>query len=570
MGPFRPINESMALVELASGRAGGTLASREAELRRVASLSALRLTQPWIAERLPVPDDSLEWLFGRDGTLSARCSVTGRWLGNCSLPRRASERMLRDMEVSASVACLLAPIHAAMVRVVADRLRRDQALLVIVPDDAELAVLLSCEDFSDAMRAHRLWFAGAPIADDIEQLYARHIGLPVPGQFVRASTTAHEVEPLIQVAQGAFSRVVAAVPERLAAIRAGGRVGSGRGRRVCVVAPSGFRLWRDTTPPLLHALAETDGKLTGLPVDTDIPTRSAPIALALASADAAAVLSADLGRGDIPGMVDESKPWISWITSRRVPARVATAVGDRLILCDPTLVPLARKAGWTADHLHVAGWPDLEEISAVPSAVEEPEPGGPYLLLLADLPTTAVPAEVDQFSSHRVLWEAIQRELRTNPTALAVRPEDYLGDRASRLGIDVRQLASRRFLDQCIPSGFAIGVASLLVDAGLPLRVGGVGWEQAELPRQVLLGPVVNRQHFASLVRDAAALVSVFTDDATSHPIHACGKAVLHAHGRDRARLLSDANALRSGQVPPLPLRGRRISGPLLLELYGG
>lgn len=480
--------------------------------------------------------------------------------------------MLRDLEVSASVACLLAPFHAATVRSVLDRLRRDQAVLAIVPDDAELASLLCCEDFSSDLDAHRLWLVGAKVERDIERIYDHRVALPVPGQFIRPAATHHDVEPLISISQQAFSRVVASIPPRLESIRARDRE---RGtsdvvRRICVVAPGGFRLWRDTTPALLHAISETDGRLIAVPIDTDVPSRSAPIALAESAVGADAILAADLGRGDVPGMVSEEKPWVTWVTTRRVPPRVATARRDRLILVDPSLVPLAIQAGWERRQLQIAGWPDLNELIAPGIGCNDGDAvrGNPHLLMLVDLPPRVVPPEIDQFSSHGVLWNAIQDELRGNPAALHAGVPRYLDDRARRLGIDPNQLARQRFLEHCIPSACAIGVALRLADAGLPLRVGGAGWDDVGLPEGVYLGPIRDRSQFASLVRAAAALVSAVAPDDAAHPIRACNRPVVHAFGREPSSLLADAKALLSGVRPRLPLRGRCISGPLLFELF--
>jgi hypothetical protein len=546
---------------------GGTLAERKADANRRASLAALRQTQPWIAESLPPPDPSLRWLLGRDGSLTARRGERGRWLGDCSLPHRAARRMFRDLDANAPVCCLLAPIHAGMIRVVLDTLRANQALLVIVPDPAELAGMLACEDFSSDLSDHRLWFVGSDVLGDIDRIYTRHPGLPVPGQFIRPSFTSCDTEQLIASAQQAISRVLARVPEQLDQLKTRWRGAPARVRTVCVVAPSHFRLWRDTTPTLLHAIAETDGALQALPIDTDRPTYSAPLAVAFAAVDADAVLSADLARGDIPGMVEDARPWVTWITTRRVPTCVPSAERDRLVLVDASLVPAARAAGWQSEQLVVAGWPELDELVEPAAPCEPPHDAPPHLLIAADLGPTAVPVEVDRFSSHAVLWNAVLEELTRDPSALREPADAYLADRARRFGIDPGQLQTSRFLEGCIASGFAIGIARLLSSSGVPLRIAGVGWEQVEPPPGLLIGPVTDRRQLFSLVRDARAVVNVMVDALSGHPVHACGVPVMHAQGRSRSTLLSDAQSLVRGHVPPQPLRGRRLSGGLLQQL---
>lgn len=548
---------------------GGTLAERKATANRRASLTALRQTQPWIADSLPETDRALAWVLGRDGSLTARRGERGRWLGDCSLPRRVAERLFRDLDAHAPVCCLLAPLHAAMVRVTLDRLRDEQALLVIVPDLSDLSAMLSCEDFSGDLTAHRLWFVGPDVPGDIDRIYSLHPGLPVPGQFIRPSATSCETEPLVTSAQQAFSQAVAKATGQMDRLRSRWRGTVTRVKNVCVLAPSRFRLWRDSTPALLHAIAETDGALQARPLDTDRPTQNAPLAVAKASLDADAILSADLGRGDIPGMVEDALPWITWITTRRVPNCVASATRDRLVLVDSSLVSAARAAGWQREQIVVADWPELDALVEAAPTHESSNDIPPHLLIAVDLPSITVPAEVDRFSSHAVLWDAILEELQRDPSALLDPAEDYLADRARRMGIDPGQLQRRRFLDCCIAGGFAIGIARLLSSSGVPVRIAGSGWDHIEPPFGQMVGAVTDRRQFLSLLRDARAIVNVMIDALPGHPVHACGLPVLHAHGRSRGELLSATRSLMTGHVPPTPLRGRRLSGALLRQLLG-
>ena len=147
-----------------------------------ANLSAFARTDntfdPSSAERL---DGAGEFLHARDGSLTHR--TPAGWAAGCSLPRRAARQQLRTMDVGGPVACFLDPPHAADLRAALDRLTAAHAVVAVVLDAAALPVLLSCEDFSADVAAHRLWVvAGADWAARLRALFDRHPGLPTPSQ----------------------------------------------------------------------------------------------------------------------------------------------------------------------------------------------------------------------------------------------------------------------------------------------------------------------------------------------------------------------------------------------------
>src|SRR5205807_9778189 len=101
----------------------------------------------------------------------------------------------------------LSPLHAAQLRVALDRLERSQAIVAIIPDATTLWVVLHCEDFSQDIAAHRLWFAaGENWEAELERLFVDQPGLCTPSQFIRPILADPEAaDRLIAPAQKIFS-----------------------------------------------------------------------------------------------------------------------------------------------------------------------------------------------------------------------------------------------------------------------------------------------------------------------------------------------------------------------------
>src|SRR5687768_1986901 len=82
------------------------------------NLAALSETQPEVA---PLLVAEVEWVFGRDGALTAQQG--GKWWGGCSVPQAAAEELLRTLEITSAMACFLAPAHGAQVATALRRLK---------------------------------------------------------------------------------------------------------------------------------------------------------------------------------------------------------------------------------------------------------------------------------------------------------------------------------------------------------------------------------------------------------------------------------------------------------------
>src|SRR5258706_2787504 len=120
------------------------------------NLNALQSSQPDLAATLTDELPDAQWLLGRDGSLTAR--VAGQWWSGCSLPLRAAQTLLEKLELGATVSCFLSPTHAAQLRVTLDRLSTSQGVIAVVPEPADLRLILACDCFETAIRAGRLWF----------------------------------------------------------------------------------------------------------------------------------------------------------------------------------------------------------------------------------------------------------------------------------------------------------------------------------------------------------------------------------------------------------------------------
>ncbi|HEV2294540.1 MAG TPA: hypothetical protein VGR35_11850 [Tepidisphaeraceae bacterium] len=497
-----------------------------------ANVAALTGTQPALVPLLSQAPVDATWLYARDGTLTAR-SPGGAWWGGCSVPAAAAKAMLKSFVGAGTVACFLRPPSAAAVRVALDKLRPHQGLVVLVPDAAAMRVMLHCENFAADLRAHRLWLVtGADWEARLATLLRENDGLPTPTQFVRLNDGDEELaEAMIAPAQRVFSDIT---QHRATAIRQFHDARwTGTTAGACVIAPTHFRLWDDAG----HTLARLAGELGWHHVDPDNPACASPLAMARAASACAAVIMPNTSRADLPNVVSIALPWITWVTSARVPAFAGAGPGDALIVADPAWRDAAIAGGWPGPRVHVATWP----AAGTPAA----KATGP-LLICADLHPPNPPKEVVEMSSQRLLWEAISQELTGDPFVLGACIVDYLHTRMKRLNIAA--LDQRRFVDELIVPAYARGLADLLRRNGLPLRLVGAGWDAAQMFKPFATGPVTTREAFDEAIASAAALVHV-SPITGGHPIHHAGRPVVcPSSGRDR--FLRDARAALAGKLP--------------------
>ncbi len=364
-----------------------------------------------------------------------------------------------------------------------------------------------------------------------------------------------------------------------------------------------------------------------VPVYLDEPLHGSPLALLSAAVECDAVVTADVARADMTDLLPREQPWLTWVTRPRVPAFAAAGPKDALLVADAGLKGLAVDAGWPADRVQVARWPDLPAIWAAetdehrrisngpgPLAVSQPAsvaadcetaigghavlPKGPYpsgdsyrragpnpnddaaafaaerapagLAIIADTSPVDAPERLDDFSSQRLLWNSIRMEIEAEPLILAgVDPAGYLEDRLKRFSVSGEGLDRGLFVERLILPCYGQGIARLLLGAGLPLRLFGGGWGDLPEFAPYAAGPVLSRAALKHAAAGAAALVHVWPM-THAHPIESAGRPLVRpVHKRTdtfiRAAIDAMKSAARGAPTPALGGSGLSIESIALI-----
>jgi hypothetical protein len=178
--------------------------------------------------------------------------------------------------------------------------------------------------------------------------------------------------------------------------------------------------------------------------------------------------------------------------------------------------------------------------------------GPPHLALLVNLPSLNTPEAAREFSSHRLVWEAIAQHLTANPFAVGQDVNAYLDAQLRKLSIAPHAVDRLAFIDRLILPAYALGLAGVLVEAQVPLRIYGQGWDKTAC-RDHARGPVETRAAFESIVDSAMALVRPWPVTFV-HEIDALGCPVLKA-AMTRVDLLASARVALEGNAPvPSPV----------------
>jgi hypothetical protein len=524
-------------------------ADKNSQLVWEANLSALSTRQPRVCKMVGVRP-AAHWRYARDGSLTA--IVGGNWWGGNSLPRRAAEQMLKDVDAGTAVSCIVAPVHGAAIKVLLERIAPQQAVIAIMPDRQSAALALACQDFSDEILAGRLWWiVGEDWSAQLDRLLTELPGLPVAGRFIRTPDVEDAVvQPILTQAQSVFGQHIQMRSERIGQLRQSAcpadrrQLASGK-VRVCVVAPSRFRLWDNAARVLGQSVRESES-LSSMAdwtwIDPDQPIESAPLAVALAAADCDAIVMADRGRSDNMNLVRDDLVWITWTTSPRLPKFVPSSPHDRLLIADAGWGEAARALGWPDENVAVANWP----VRRANLQVNDPPR---HLVLLADVVKPATPPFGDDFSSHRLVWEAIDRELSQNPFSLGTDIHSYLDSHLRRAGIDATTVDRSAFIENLILPGWAISLAALLVRGGIPLEIHGDGWDETQLADRIKVPkvPVRTSEALDAIIDRAAGLVRPWPV-RFCHEIDAQGRPVVTA-GRSEREFLIQCRSVVAGQA---------------------
>jgi hypothetical protein len=522
---------------------GDPTATAEAWRNLENNLRALRGTQPGLLADVALPAES-ELVFARDGMLSARSA--NHWWSSCSVPRLAAREMLRKLELHGAVGCFLAPSHSAQVRAALDRIRPEQALIIAVPLTDDLKLILHCEDFASDIAAHRLWFAAGEEWDrELGAILDSRPGLAAPSQFIRMpSADAEMLAGMISSAQRVFSTVASRRTDELRALPAAPSSNALTG--LCIVAPSRFRLWNDVGGALLSAMRRDAGWRH---FDPDDPCSSSTLALAHSSRQCGALLTANTSRADLKGVVPESVRWITWLTTPRIPHFRAVGPRDALLLADEHWIDAAVRAGWPRERLHPARWPYiLEGLARRPAA-----PCG----IIADTRSLERPEDLNDYSSHGLLWDFIRQEILASPFVLGEDLAEYLSSRMHDFAIADDAFPRARFIDQLMIPAWQQSIARILIGAKVPLKLAGEGWESIAEFRAHAAGPIHSRDALSAALSECAAVLHVWPVNCV-HPIDFCGIPVIPRPADAKSLLLAARRAIvgttapGKASIPPL------------------
>jgi hypothetical protein len=549
---------------------------------------ALTATQPQFSDVTAAATDAGRhpWTYARDGSLTVR--TAGDWWAGCSLPARASVQQLRSLDARGPTACFLDPPHPAYLRTALGMLGPSQAVVALVPDPAALPVLLAADDLSAEVAAGRLWFAaGSGWAEQLRALFRDRPGLTPPTQFIRLTLPdSARLDPLIAEARQVLVDINAERSAAAAGYKDKWRAGCGG--RLCVVTARGFRLGDEAGLALAEVAAAGAagsaaggvGVLGGVDVLCgDDPATSSTLELLRRATACNALLTADFARAELPDLLPTALPWVTWVTSPRIPLSAAAGPNDRLIVADPAWVSAARSAGWPAAAVTVGGWPAAlglaldpatasssttgptgslgDAPAAVPATAIVPHPHGEHVAVVADTAPLDPPARLEEFSSHRLLWNAIRDELSADPLAVGTDAEGYLTARVGRFDVDPAGLDRTLFVRGLIEPTVAQAVVRRLVADGVPVRAHGAGWDQVPGCAAAAAGLVSSRAGLVDAVRAAAAVLDV-RPTSYRNALSSLGRPVVRWAGRTHLAVRQDLATALGGRaalppaVPPI------------------
>ncbi len=485
---------------------------------------------------MSIPAD-LIWTTARDGSRTAR--VGGRWLAGCSVPKRSSELMLRKLQVKGNVVCLLLPTHAQQIEVLLDRLDPLHAAIVIAEDQSQIELFNACSDFSKQIH-QRLFFATD--AQSLVDIFKNCPGLPIPQQFIRLPITPIEkTEPIIKWAQQAFAEVTKTQTQIGQTAKENW---SRQQSQPCVLARTRFSLWNDSG----YVLSQIMGCDC---IDLSYAKQTATGYITQIASKASALVTADFARADQKELLHPDQPWITWITQNRVPVYLATSPQDAILLADASLKLKALSKGWPAERIGIAEYPVIPMEST-----------GEGFALIADIPSLNPPEIVKDYSSWRLVWEAMQKDLIENPQRLAGDIDGYLEKARKYFSVPVTNFPDEIFIRDLIAPAYLIGIARWLVREGISISIYGKGFEDYADLQSSYRGTIASRDQLRQAIAQTCGMINPFIDAV--HPICAIGKPQVVTFGRTPQRILQDIQTIRAGrgvvQQPESPLTKELIS----------
>jgi hypothetical protein len=422
--------------------------------------------------------------------------------------------------------------------------------------------MLHCDDFSDEIAAHRLWLAwGRNWTEELDQLFNQYPGFAVPAQFIRAGgADTSAADNLIPISQKIFHGVSERRSDEIRRRREGWRAGVNP-RKVCVIAPSHFRLWDGSGTALAEVLRGTD-ELETADFDSDDPLSASSLALAAAASKCGAILAPGVARADLPDVAAREMPWITWVVTLRIPHFQAAGPADALVVADATWKKLVLEVGWPEHRVEVGEWPTARE--SFP-AEAMPSPLQPHVALIAETRPIELPKVVEDFSSHRLLWEFIQADLEKNPLRINRGIDAYLTEGMRRFQIAEQGFEKRIFIELLIVPAYQQGLARTLIAAGVPVRLWGGGWEKIGEFRDQSGGLVSSRAALTRIAGDSAAIVHPLPG-GSAHPVDGLARPVIRPEESQKEFVAICRKAVEGGKIP-IFRRSDVITGAKIVEL---
>lgn len=502
--------------------AAGNLEANRAALEEIWP-PALRLAP----DELPLA----EYLMARDGALTARFE-DGRWFGGCSVPKRAAVNSLARFEMSSNAATLLAPQHPQVIVRALDGMRPDQALIVIIPQDDTYALTLCLHDFSQAIRARRLWFApGLDWTRAFVELLDKLPGLPPPTQLIRiGSTTSWLSDRIQQLADSAIVRTAQSQADSIARLANRRRGDIGEIKRVCVIGSSRFNLWGGAHN-WLHVHRDqfqNDFDVTMIDLADPVSRSNYFVARQIDTSDA--ILSAEIGRSDQPGIASMDVPWIT-LCSQRTPMCAGAGTLDRLMVCSEELFNAALKSGWARNR--------IDHVAPIHSARSSKHG---RIALIANLDEIREPAVIETYSSHLALWRMLAKCLGDMSFVPRQSPANLVLEAATKFGIDPQQLPVELFLNRLIAPSWMLSVARRLKAQKINFDIYGEGWNTQSDLQEVWQGPIESADGFSRAISNTGWLLDVWPAQ-TIHPARNIGIKIVPTWG-DPVRQLKSSMLL--------------------------
>jgi len=250
---------------------------------------------------------------------------TGTWWAGCSIPKRAAAEALKRVSVNGNIACFLAPTLAAQIAYALDRLKRTQGLIALIPDTRDLWVMLHSHDFSSEF--DRFWIVTSQQWEaELEKLLDQCPGILGPEPVSFGSTHPHKNTSMRwwKNAQECFRRSRRNAPTNPARCVS---ASCERVHRSSEFASSRRRSFDfGTTRVNYFPNTATQSGIAIERFDPDRPADSLPLAFTRIASACDVVFGAQHRRADLPALTSDDLPWITWLTSSRIPRTAIRAI----------------------------------------------------------------------------------------------------------------------------------------------------------------------------------------------------------------------------------------------------